>query len=445
MADPVMAVPDVGLGNTAYLVDLGNGDALAIDPTRDLRSLRQTARARGLRVAMVAETHLHADFLSGAVQLAAEEGARVVASAAGEREFPHLGLVDEQELDLGGLNLRALATPGHTGEHLSYELRDGSRTLGVFTGGSLLVGGAARTDLVDPDRCDEFARAQYHSLRRIAALPDEAAVWPTHGAGSFCVAGGGDTPRTSTIAGERAGNPWLNLPDEEAFVNAMRASLGTFPPYFLRLAEENRRGPVVLPAHLDLEAVAPAAGQVVLDVRPVASYATAHPAGALSIPLRPAFASWLGWLAPDDTPLVLLRENDQDVEEVLWQAAKIGYDGVVAEVAGGLPAWASAGLPVAATPLPAAFPAVGVQVVDVRQRAEYDAGHAPGTVHVELGDLADHVSADPDQPVVVMCGHGERAASAASILERRGFSQVTVLDGGPDDWAAANPGEDRSP
>ena len=179
---------DEGLGNSAYLVDLGDGRALVVDVSRDLRAVHAAAAQRGLTVAFAADTHLHADFLSGAYQFGATIGARVLASAAGHREFSHTGLHDGDEVDLGGLRLRALFTPGHTHEHLAFLLLDGDREIGVFTGGSLLVGSAARTDLVSDERTDELTRAQYASLRRLAALPGEVQVWPTHGAGSFCSA-----------------------------------------------------------------------------------------------------------------------------------------------------------------------------------------------------------------------------------------------------------------
>ena len=184
----------------------------------------------------------------------ATDGAQILASAAGNREYPHTGLADGDEVDLGGLRLRALATPGHTHEHIAFELLDGSRTLGVFTGGSLIVGSAARTDLVSPERTEELARAQYRSLQRLAKLDDDVAVWPTHGAGSFCSAPPG-AERTSTIGTERATNTLLRAGSEDAFVQQLLDSLGTFPPYFLRLGEINRRGPALVegddphPAH----------------------------------------------------------------------------------------------------------------------------------------------------------------------------------------------------
>ncbi|MFC5728108.1 MULTISPECIES: MBL fold metallo-hydrolase [Nocardioides] len=431
------SVRDEGLANSAYLVDLGDGRALAVDACRDLRALRRAAGARGLTIAFAADTHLHADFLSGAVQLAADDGAQVVASASGGREFPHLGLEDGQELDLGGLTLQAMTTPGHTDEHVAFLLRDDATTLGVFTGGSLIAGSAARTDLVDPDRTEELARAQYRSLRRLAELDESVVVWPTHGGGSFCATSATSAGGATTIGLERTTNPMLNAADEEEFVRRMLGSLGSYPPYFLRLGEENRRGPAVLPAALSLEAVASYGEALVVDVRSPAAFAAGHPAGALSIPLRPAFASWLGWLAPNDRPLLLLRDPDQDLEEVLWQAAKIGYTNFVGEIAGGLQTWTDAGLPVSSHEMRAAFPSHEAVVLDVRQESEFLAGHVPGAAHVELGSLADEVPELPDGAVVVMCGHGERASTAASILRRSGFEDVTVLAGGPKEWVEA--------
>ena len=445
MTKPLMLqIEDKGLGNTAYLVDLGDGRALAVDASRDLRALQTAAQTRGLRVAIAADTHLHADFLSGARQLAATQNATVLASEAGKREFDHHGLSDGEEFDLGGLRLRALGTPGHTDEHLSYLLLDGEQPVGVFTGGSLLVGAVARTDLVDSARTEELARAQYRSVQRLLELPDHVGVWPTHGAGSFCAAPAG-AARTSTIGSERATNPMLSASDENAFVAQLLGSLGSFPPYFLRLGGANRRGPAILPQRLQLESLTPhavatarAAGATLLDIRPLASFAAGHPAGALSIPLRPAFASWLGWIAPHDQPLVLVREPDQDADEVLWQAAKIGYDNIIGELAGGQGSWSAAGLPMTSLQLANATAEDNLRVFDVRQESEYREGHVLGALHIELGSLPAALAHLNDVPTVVMCGHGERAMGAASLLARAGFTQLTVLAGSPEDWAAAN-------
>ena len=442
MSISVIPLVDQGLGNSAYLVDLADGRALAVDASRDLRALRAAADRRGLRIAYAADTHLHADFLSGAVQLAADQGATVLASQAGDREFPHRGLADGDEVDLGGLRLRAMATPGHTHEHIAFELLDDRQTLGVFTGGSLIVGSAARTDLVSPERTEELARAQYRSLRRLAELDDHVAVWPTHGAGSFCSAPPG-SERTSTIGTERATNTLLRAESEDSFVQQLLDSLGSFPPYFLTLGEINRRGPELVKGD-SLPSLAPAevarlrqCGVEVVDVRPVADFAAAHLPGSVSIPLRPVFATWLGWLLSTAKPLIVVRNPDQDPAEILWQARKIGYDQLIGELEGGIRGWAKAGHPTGSVPLVTAEHLADASVLDIRQSTEFMAGHIPGAAHVELGDLADGPATDAQHgPTVVMCGHGERAMGAASLLARAGRHDLSVLVGGPDDWAA---------
>lgn len=444
MAAHVIPVVDHGLGNTAWLVDLGDGRALAVDATRDLRALLGAAGSHGLRVAYAADTHLHADFVTAAVDLAAD-GAQLLASAAGLREYGHRGLADDDDVDLGGLSLRALATPGHTDEHLAFLLLDGADPIGVFTGGSLIVGSAARTDLVDPDRTVELARAQWRSLRRLATLPDDVPVWPTHGAGSFCAAPPG-AARASTIGREKSGNELLKAGNEEEFVHRLLAGLGDYPAYFRDLAEVNRRGPGPLRRVPTLAALTPhqvaaavADGATVIDVRPVEAFAAGHVPGAVSIPLRDAFATWLGWTRRIDEALVFVRNADQDPGEILWQALKVGFERHVGELAGDMASWAAARMPVRTTML------VGVgdvggrpdrAVVDVRQRGEFRAGHVPGATNVQLGDLAEGRASAPDTPSVVMCGHGERAMTAASLLERAGRSDVAVLTGGPHEWAA---------
>ncbi len=436
----VVPVVDEGLGNSAYLVDLGDGRALAVDASRDLRGLRREAQRRGLRVAFAADTHLHADFLSGARDLAAT-GARVLASAAGGRQFPHEGLREGDEVDLAGLRLRALVTPGHTPEHLSFVLLDGQQPLGVFTGGSLIVGGAARTDLVGPDRTEHLAREQWRSLQRLVTLPEETAVWPTHGAGSFCAAPPG-AARTSTIGREKQANPLLNAGSEQAFVEQLLAGLGSFPPYFLRLGDANRLGPRPLEHAPTLQPLAAQAvarqlgnGAQLVDVRPVEHYAASHIAGALSIPLRGVFATWLGWTAAPDLPLVFVRAADQDPDEIIWQSLKIGYDNLAGELDGGLASWVAAGLPTTTTQLLLAGELDGRPLIDVRQRSEYAAGHVPRALHVELGQLAEGHAGHIGAGAAVMCGHGERAMTAVSLLERSGRRDLAVVVGGPDDWA----------
>ncbi|NUT32075.1 MAG: MBL fold metallo-hydrolase [Hamadaea sp.] len=442
MNDQLIALVDEGLGNSSYLLDLGDGRALAVDPPRDLRALRRAADRRGLRIAYAADTHLHADFLTGAVQLAADEGATVLASTAGMRAFDHRGLADGDEVDLGGLTLRALATPGHTDEHLSFLLLDGSTSAGVFTGGSLIVGAAARTDLMGADRAAGLAHAQYAALQRLAALPDTTAVWPTHGAGSFCSAPPG-AERTSTIGVEKATNALLAAPDAATFARLLTDGLGSYPAYFARLAEINRRGPVLITGEPVLPRLTTDEvyrhqrdGGIVVDVRPIADVAAGHIPGAVSIFLRPSFATWLGWVVEPGTPIVVVRNPDQAPADILWPALNIGYEHIIGELTGGMPAWTAAGRPIATTPRTVPGRVEG-RVLDVRQDSEFTAGHLPHAIHIELGSLPGKSAEVGDGPITVMCAHGERSMTAATLLQKDGHREVSVLDGGPRDWSHA--------
>ncbi|MGQ0744745.1 MAG: MBL fold metallo-hydrolase [Acidimicrobiales bacterium] len=445
MSSLVTPVLDAGLGNTSWVIDLGDRRLAVVDPGRHPGRYLGEAERRAARIAFSVETHLHADFVTGSRELAGG-GATVVASAGAGLDWPHRPVADGEEVDLGGLTLRALATPGHTPEHLAYLLLDGDLPLGVFTGGSLLVGAVARTDLIAPDATEGLARSLWRSLHdRILGLPDDTPVYPTHGAGSFCSAPATDR-RGTTVGDERRTNPLLAAPDEDAFVAALAGHFGTYPPYFRELREVNRLGPEVLgcpqPALPEL-ALADfqariAGGGVVVDVRPVGSWAAGHITGALANPLRDQFASWLGWLVDRDRPLLFVLDPDQDRAELVRHCHQIGYDHLAGELAGGFATWSAAGLEAQRTPLVDAAELTdaggGARVIDVRQRAEHAAGHLPGSVHVELGDL--RAAASSVGPVAaVMCGHGERAATASSLLEQAGRPGVAVVLGGPQDWA----------
>jgi hydroxyacylglutathione hydrolase len=433
---------DEGLGNSAYLFDVGDGRALAVDPSLDLRAAEIAAAKHGLRIAYAAETHLHADFLSGARQLAHDHSAKILASAAGQHSFDHVRLGDGDEVELGGLTLRALATPGHTPEHLSYLLLDGGREIGVFTGGSLIVGAAARTDLISPDRTEELARAQYASLQRLSTLPDATAVWPTHGAGSFCSAPP-SAARTSTIGEQKTSNTMLAAADEDTFVRMLTDSLGSYPAYFARLGELNRHGHLVtappLLAPLDVAHVRAMLGDgaIVVDVRPVSDYAAGHIPGSVAIPLRAQYATWLGWLVPSDMPIIVVRNPGQDPADILWPALNVGYATITGELEGGIAAWTAAGGQLTSTRVVGPAGTDATTVVDVRQTSETITGHLPGAHLIELGSLAGRASYVPAGAVTVMCGHGERAATGASLLERAGHHEVSIFIGGVDDWATA--------
>lgn len=448
MSNTLTLVPvvDEGLGNSTYLLDLGDGRALVLDPERDLRRVRAEARTRNLTIAYAVETHLHADFISGARELAALDGATVLAPDVGPRGFEVTALADGDTVELGRFTLQAWFTPGHSPEHLSYLLHEEDRLLGVFTGGSLMVGTAGRTDLVSPDRTVPLARAQYHSLQRLMTLPDETPVWPTHGAGSFC-SSSLTGERISTIGKERATNPLLQVDGEDEFVDALLGSLGTFPDYFLRLGEINHKGPAVLgappalaPLSADEIADLVADGAQLVDVRAAADYAAAHIPGALSITLRPVFATWLGWLVDPNRPVIIVRDLGQSPDDIAWEAAKVGFDSLAGELDGGMTAWCGRTDATAtiefldAESLATTSPAT---VLDIRQRGEFVSGHVPGALHIELGSLRAHLEEVPDGPIAVMCGHGERAMGAASILENAGRSDVRVLAGCPADYTRA--------
>jgi hydroxyacylglutathione hydrolase len=442
-------VVDEGLGNSAHVVELGDGRALVVDPARDPTPYLELARWRRLRIAYALETHLHADFLTGSRELTAADGAQLLAPRASRLGFPHRGLEDGEEVDLGGLTLRALATPGHAPEHVSYLLLDDGRPQALFSGGALLVGTVARTDLAGPELTEPLARAAYRSLhRRLLSLPDDLGVYPTHGAGSYCSAPGGDE-RTTTIGAERRHNRLLAAPDEDTFVAELLAGFGSYPPYFLRLRDRNRVGPELLGPHwrvlpllsADRIRTQLAGGGLLVDARPVTAFAAGHIPGAISIALRPQFASWLGWLLDDTRPLVFVLDEDQDRGELARQCRTIGYDHLLGELAGGMAAWQAAGLPQARLPVVEAGrlgdpPGV---VLDVRQASEVADGHLPGAIAIELGALAgDPRPAElPAGPITVMCAHGERATTAASLLARAGRNDLRVARGGPEDWSRA--------
>jgi rhodanese-related sulfurtransferase/glyoxylase-like metal-dependent hydrolase (beta-lactamase superfamily II) len=438
----VHVLHDEALANSSYVVEVGDGRAVAIDPPRDVDRHLRVAQQHDLELVTTLDTHLHADYVSGAIELAAR-GVEAVAPRAGGAASQR-GIGDGERLEWDGVALRALGTPGHTPEHLAYVLESDGSPQAVFTGGSLILGGAARTDLLGDERTDELARAQFHSLRRLAELPDRVAVHPTHGAGSFCLAAATIVDH-ATVGSERATNPLLAIDDEEAFVDALVQGFGAFPTYYRHLQAVNRAGPPLLasleaPPMLSAEAAARrvAQGALLVDARPVGQWAAEHPVGALSIELRPAFASWLGWAVPFGAPVVVLAD-EQHHREITRLARRIGYDDV-AFLDGGIAAWRAAGMPVTSVeqvdPDEArARQDAGALLVDVRQVAERSGDRLPGAVRLELGELIAGAVPDPPESIV-FCGHGERSATAASVLERLGV-RAANLRGGTAAWIAA--------
>ncbi|PVZ14772.1 MBL fold metallo-hydrolase [Actinomycetospora cinnamomea] len=442
-----IAVVDEGLGNSSYMLDLGDGRAAVIDPARDPRPYSRHARRRGLGVAYAVETHVHADFVTGTRELAAD-GAEIVAAAGAELRYPHRGVRDGDRVDLGGLVLEVFATPGHTPAHVAWLLRDGEAPLGVFTGGALGVGGMARTDLAGRERTEELARAAYRSIHdRLLALPDELPVWPTHGAGSFCSTDAGGE-RASTIGAEKDHNPLLTGdPDEDTFVARLTAGFGSYPAYFDRLPTENQAGPRVLgrpwPAlplpDLDVNAVQDllARGAQVVDARPIDRFARGHLPGAISDELRGQFGTWLGWVVDPTRPVVLVVDDDQDLDELVRQALTVGVEDLAGRLAGGVETWRAEGLPLQTLPLIDVDAIDRQDVLDIRQDAEWQAGHLPHAAHVELGALATGADVPVSGATAVMCAHGQRSMTAASLIARdRGTDQgLEVVAGSAQDWA----------
>lgn len=443
MTPTVFPLHDDELANTSYLVDVGDARAVVIDPPRDIDTHVELAARLGVEVIATFDTHVHADYVSGATELVAL-GVEALVPHGASPKWPHRSVSDDERIAMGGAVFRAIPTPGHTPEHLAYLLEVDGRPHAVFSGGSLILGGAARTDLLGDAHTEELARAQFHSLRRLAALPDATALHPTHGAGSFCLASA-TTTNNPTIGSERATNPLLAIEDEEHFVRALVDGFGSFPTYYRHLQALNESGPTPLvtlarppPLSAHETAARMAKGAWLIDARPVSEWATEHPAGAVSNELRPAFASWLGWIVPFGAPVVLLVDEDGR-DEATRLAHRIGYDDL-AFLDGGMHAWRAAGLPVASvdevTPRAALERQTrGATLVDVRQDSELSTLRIPGAVHVELGDII--AGAPPSgSELITFCGHGERSASAASLLERSGI-RVANLAGGTAAWVEA--------
>ena len=444
----IVPIIDTGLGNSSYVVDLGDGSALVVDPERDPGPYLRAAEELNLEPRFTIETHLHADFVSGSRELMAG-GAALLAPAGSDLSFDYRRLDDGDEIDLGGLTLRALATPGHTPEHLAYLLLDGAEPLALFSGGTLIAGGVARTDLVSPDLTEPLARAAYRSIHdRLLVLPDDLPVYPTHGAGSFCsIAPTGE--RTTTIGRERRSNPLLQIDTEDEFVATLLGGLGSYPTYFGRLRDVNRAGPAVygveppaLPP-LSSEEVKSLQGDgaLVVDGRPIGRDAAGHISGSLSIELRDQFGTWLGWLADPNRPIVIVVDDDQDITNLVWQMLNVGFEPPRGRLAGGIRAWRAAGLPTVQTDLvPSGDVRADQPIVDVRQLSEWQANHVAGAIHIELGDISAKATELP-VGVQVQCGHGQRAMTAASLLEQAGVDAVTVTTGGPTDVATALAGD----
>lgn len=444
--EPIQFVRE-GLGNSSYLIPTADGEAVVIDPDRDVRRYLLAASQADLRITGIVETHLHADFVSGSREIAARTGATLFAPADSHLAFPYTPVRDRVPFRAGDIVFEPVASPGHTLEHLSYVVRLPLQAPLLFSGGALIVGGAARTDLIAPDQTDGLTRAQYRTITQaFAHLPDTTVLLPTHGGGSFCSSGAGGE-RTSTLGHERQANPLMRVPTEDEFAAWFPTTFPAVPAYFTRMRPLNQRGPrlrseIASPPNLDAAEFNAAArrGGVIIDTRPQAEFMRGHIPGAISNTLREGFATWLGWLVPEDARLFFVADS-ATLDEVIEQSLLVGYEQFGGVLASGMEGWERAGLPIREAPLisareAAAVLADGGMAVDVREPTETLASVIPGAATLPLGELAERAGTLPrDRPLVLYCGHGERSATGLSLLERAGFTDLYNLDGGIGAWA----------
>ncbi len=441
-----------GLGDNSYLLRSGD-EAVVIDPQRDAWRFLATADEWAVRIRGVLETHVHNDYVSGAHEIRAATGAGLVLPASGRYEFPFDAAEDGHQVVIGDLVLTALATPGHTPEHLSWVVsRAGSaEPEAVFTGGSLLVGSSGRTDLLGPEFTEELTRAQFDSLAKLAALGDAVRVLPTHGAGSFCVAAMPTTRTTSTVGDERRRNLLVRASGYDDFATELRSELMAYPAYYAHMAPINRAGAPVLrtlpsPPAISAATLARALDRRawVIDARDREAFAAAHIPGSLNIELNSGFAGYTGWMLPFDAPihLVLPDPVDSSLAEAMTQLIRIGWSQVEGYLEGGFDAWQDHGGPVASYEVASVDDLCAAQrageqpyVVDVRQELEWGWGTIPDSHLLFLADLPSSIGRLPrDEPVWLICSNGHRASIAASLLDREGVAVRLVGVGGVGEW-----------
>jgi len=439
------------LGNTAFLVsDPEAGEAVAIDPLRDVDQYLRRADALGVRITRSLETHIHNDFVSGSRELEAEVGASICAAADSGLEFAFHALRERSEVSVGRWRLRAMHTPGHTPDHLAYLLLDEQgNELALFSGGALMIGAIARTDLFGPHLATHLALEAFKTLHvRLRNLPDGVALYPTHGGGSFCAAGSSDV-HTSTIGRERMTNPFLQTTDLMPFI-ARALHQGPFPAYYRDMNALNRHGASLLGRSLPpLRKLSPdladhhrRRGAALVDVRTGRDYDRGHIPGSFNVGLEGPFSAWVGWVIERKRPIVLLGGSEREHAEAHRQLLRIGFDGVVGQLDGGLDAWTASGRELTtfetaevadlASWILSAEP---MTVVDARNEDEWVHGHVPGAVRMPVPDIPHHAHELPQEaPVAVHCGVGYRAAIAASLLEQAGLRRIIHVIGPYSDW-----------
>jgi hydroxyacylglutathione hydrolase len=441
-----------GLAQISYLIgDSKAAVAAVIDPRRDIDIYLQMAKARGLRIAYAIETHIHADFVSGAQALAKRTGAQIIGGRADNYEFELRQVSGGETIELGQATLQVMHTPGHTPEHISLQLFDaqqGDQPIALFTGDTLFNLDVGRPDLLGEGSERKLAGALYHTLfDHYLPLGDRIEIYPCHGAGSACGKSIGDR-RHSTLGSERLFNPALREQrSEDEFIDWLLADMPEPPRHYARLKQLNVRSAVQmegasLPPPLapsEFETLA-ARGMQVVDVRSILAFGGGHVPGAINIALRNEFVNWAGWMLDDARPILLVGESADDVHQAVTQLYRIGLDDIRGYLRNGMTDWQNAALPLnrlqewTVHELNARREAPDVQVLDVRSPQEVAAGRVPGARHIFVAHLADRLNElDPDKTTATYCGSGYRASIAASILKKAGFCDVANV---PDSWMA---------
>jgi glyoxylase-like metal-dependent hydrolase (beta-lactamase superfamily II)/rhodanese-related sulfurtransferase len=442
------------LSHASYMLG-SEGVACVVDPQRDVSLYIDEARAQGLKIEHVIETHLHADFVSGHRELAARTGAKIYLGAAAGATFPHVDARDGDEIHFGRVILRFLETPGHTMESVSIAIVDrdrGEKPWAVLTGDTLFIGDVGRPDLSKDKTPQELAGMLFDSLHsKLLPLGDDVEVYPAHGAGSLC--GKQMRPeRQSTIGKERASNYALRPSTKDEFVRLLTAELPERPGYFAQDAEMNRTGAPALAELPPLAGLAAEqvldrqrAGAVVLDTRPAMEFGAGHIPAAVNIPLGGQYASSAATLLGLDREIVLVAEEEAALDESRMRLARVGMEHVAGCLEGGMAQWAAEQKPAAQIAQIAveelnrelAANPDSIQVVDVRRKSEWDQGHIGGALHKPLDRLESMLGdLKRDRPIVVHCKGGYRSAIACSLIQRAGFENVTNLIGGLDAWKA---------
>lgn len=435
-----------GIAHSSYLV-AGNKTCAVIDPSRDSARYIDAAREMGLRITHILETHLHADFVSGHLDLAELTGAEIYAPRSGMCAFPHHAVVEGEEIALENIRFSVLETAGHTPESICYVATDtarGESPVALFSGDTLFVGDVGRPDLF-PGRAEELASSLYDNLHsKILTLPDECEVYPAHGMGSLCGRAMA-AKRTSTIGYEKKYNYALRISDRQAFIRALTSDMPAAPDHFARCSAINRAGPALMQNLVPPVPIEPKlffdrsreGNALILDVRSYQAFSGVHIPGAWHIDLSGNFPTQVGWILPHDRDILLVVEERRHAEEAALQLHRVGFDRVSGFLEGGMLYWGSAGLPISRVPVlcpdetHTLVSSRGAVLVDVRSKEEWEAGHADASVHIPWHDLRTrYTELDPALHYILMCKGGQRASIGASILKMHGFSNVSNLGGG---------------